>query len=274
MINQFMKIGDFAELSAIPRKNLIEYDKKRILMPAFIDSDNQYRYYSYRQLDTAMIIKMLRELDMPLKEIKEYIENRSPAEFIRLCENQKEKIQRRINGLRQMDMVLDAHISKTLTGMKINEQEIYQKECEEELIFIGNPLPPLTASIELWSYFHEFLGLCAEAEIPTGFPSGIVVAQNQLRPDKEQTVKYFYCKLPSEFKANRIKPAGLYVIGHDYQDYTFSNKYYEKLFDYIKSNSLTIIGDGYEFYLFDELSFLEPNRYLVQIAIPVKSNKV
>lgn len=82
MGNNHMKISEFAEVTGITRRNLLFYDKIGLLSPAKIDEYNKYRYYTDYQVDTASIINILREIGMPLKEIKEYLNGRSPENFI------------------------------------------------------------------------------------------------------------------------------------------------------------------------------------------------
>ncbi|MDO4583969.1 MAG: MerR family transcriptional regulator [Planctomycetia bacterium] len=271
-MKNLMRISKFAELSGIPRKNLIEYDKIGILKPVYSDVENRYRYYSYQQLEIAMLIKIFRELEIPLKEIKMYIEQRSPSKFMELCEEQKKKIEKKIERLYHLNMILEAHMKKTAEGIHVHSQEICQKTWEEERIFPGNPLPPLNEGMDLWNHYYDFLSLCETHHIPPGFPTGIVVCPEKMRDNSQTAAKCFYCKLPADFSCERmtIKPAGLYVVGHDSQSGSFSDQYYKKMFDYVERHFLTVIGDGYEFYLLDELSFLDPHKYLVQISIPVR----
>jgi DNA-binding transcriptional MerR regulator len=74
-----MKISEFAKVTGISRKNLIFYDKIGLLSPAMVDEQNNYRYYTYQQIDTVNVITVLREIGMPLKEIKAYLQERSPS---------------------------------------------------------------------------------------------------------------------------------------------------------------------------------------------------
>ena len=74
--------GTFAKLCGVPKKTLLYYDEIGLFQPDHI-AENGYRYYSYRQFEVLSVILALREIGMPLKEIKEYIDNRTPENMIR-----------------------------------------------------------------------------------------------------------------------------------------------------------------------------------------------
>ncbi|BAB07765.1 MerR family transcriptional regulator [Halalkalibacterium halodurans] len=79
--------GQFAKLMGVSKDTLFHYDKIGIFSPE-ITADNGYRYYSVYQSDVFYVITTLKELDMPLKEIKTYLEKRSPEELVLLLEKE------------------------------------------------------------------------------------------------------------------------------------------------------------------------------------------
>ncbi len=65
-----ISIGEFAKHSRLSPKALRLYDELGLLEPARVDDDSGYRYYSASQLDRAWLIAALRQLQIPLAEIK------------------------------------------------------------------------------------------------------------------------------------------------------------------------------------------------------------
>ena len=65
-----MSIGEFARRSRLSPKALRLYDELGLLEPARVDDDSGYRYYSATQVDRARLIAALRQLQIPLAEIK------------------------------------------------------------------------------------------------------------------------------------------------------------------------------------------------------------
>ena len=54
------------------------YDEIGLLKPAAV-RENGYRYYTYQQSSTLETILMLRELQVSIREIQEFLKNRSAA---------------------------------------------------------------------------------------------------------------------------------------------------------------------------------------------------
>jgi DNA-binding transcriptional MerR regulator len=65
-----MGIGEFARLSRLSPKALRLYDELGLLPPARIDLDSGYRWYASGQLDQARLVASLRQIGVPLAQIK------------------------------------------------------------------------------------------------------------------------------------------------------------------------------------------------------------
>jgi DNA-binding transcriptional MerR regulator len=64
-----ISIGRFAGLTGISANTLRRYDESGLLSPAFTDPFTGYRLYAIEQLDTGILIRLLRDLDVPLDEV-------------------------------------------------------------------------------------------------------------------------------------------------------------------------------------------------------------
>jgi DNA-binding transcriptional MerR regulator len=69
-----MSIGEFARRSRLSPKALRLYDELGLLEPARVDDDSGYRYYTASQLERAQLIAALRQLQIPLAEIKPIVD--------------------------------------------------------------------------------------------------------------------------------------------------------------------------------------------------------
>lgn len=74
--NNLFTIGQFAKLHEINKKTLMWYDEMGLLKPAVI-KENGYRYYSYYQSSLLETILLLRELNVSIPEIQNFLQNRS-----------------------------------------------------------------------------------------------------------------------------------------------------------------------------------------------------
>lgn len=65
-----LTIGEFATLSHLSVRTLRRYHEAGLLEPAAVDPFTGYRYYSAEQIPPAQVIRRLRDLDVPLAEVK------------------------------------------------------------------------------------------------------------------------------------------------------------------------------------------------------------
>jgi DNA-binding transcriptional MerR regulator len=65
-----LTVGDFSRITHLSVKTLRHYHQVGLLEPAQVDPDTGYRYYSGQQIPAAQVIRRLRELEMPVAEVK------------------------------------------------------------------------------------------------------------------------------------------------------------------------------------------------------------
>ncbi len=80
MDDDLLSIGRFARLSGLSVGALRHYDELDLLRPADIDRFTGYRRYRREQLESARTIARLRDLEVPLDEIREVLAMDDPAE--------------------------------------------------------------------------------------------------------------------------------------------------------------------------------------------------
>jgi len=73
-----LTIGEFATLSHLSVRTLRRYHETGLLEPAAVDPFTGYRYYSAEQIPPAQVIRRLRDLDVPLAEVKAILATADP----------------------------------------------------------------------------------------------------------------------------------------------------------------------------------------------------
>src|SRR5205807_5996223 len=63
-------IGDFSRMTHLSVKALRFYHDQGLLEPTRIDPASGYRYYDPGQVPVAQVIRRLRDLDMPLDQVR------------------------------------------------------------------------------------------------------------------------------------------------------------------------------------------------------------
>src|SRR5580693_1023376 len=65
-----LTVGDFSRATHLSVKTLRHYHQVGLLEPATVNPDTGYRYYAAGQIPTAQVIRRLRDLEMPVADVK------------------------------------------------------------------------------------------------------------------------------------------------------------------------------------------------------------
>lgn len=70
---RLLGIGEFAAATQLSLKALRLYDEQRLLRPAAVDAANGYRYYRHDQIAAGRLIRLLRDMDLPLAAVADIV---------------------------------------------------------------------------------------------------------------------------------------------------------------------------------------------------------
>ncbi|MER7244050.1 MerR family transcriptional regulator [Kribbella sp. NPDC000426] len=74
-----LTIGEFAVATHLSVRTLRRYHESELLVPSTVDRSSGYRYYTTDQIPSAQVIHRLRELDVPLAEVRKILATDDPA---------------------------------------------------------------------------------------------------------------------------------------------------------------------------------------------------
>lgn len=74
-----LTIGEFSRLTHLSVRTLRRYHEAALLEPAVVDETTGYRYYRVDQIPTAQVIHRLRELDVPLSDVRQILRTPDPG---------------------------------------------------------------------------------------------------------------------------------------------------------------------------------------------------
>lgn len=121
--NRLFKIGEVAKMYHVSMGTLRHYEKEGLLTPEYTDENTGYRYYGVRQLEVLNTIGYLRVLDMPLSEIRDFIQNRDVELIEEKLLNQKQIVSAKIRDLELISKKLD-HRLEFLRDASESELEV------------------------------------------------------------------------------------------------------------------------------------------------------
>nr|WP_207753806.1 MerR family transcriptional regulator [Pseudoflavonifractor phocaeensis] len=98
-VKEYYQIHELAKLFDLCPDTLRYYEEKGLLHPA--RGENRYRRYGIQDVCTLNIIRALRELDLPTRTIRDYLERRSVGETMALLDREEELLDRRMAELEE-----------------------------------------------------------------------------------------------------------------------------------------------------------------------------
>jgi DNA-binding transcriptional MerR regulator len=101
-MDDLLPIGRFARMTGLSVGALRHYDELDLLRPADVDLATGYRRYAPAQLEDARTIRVLRELEVPLDEIRAILGADDPAERRRLLAAHRARVEARTIRLQRV----------------------------------------------------------------------------------------------------------------------------------------------------------------------------
>lgn len=269
MSGLLFRTGEFAAICGVKKDTLLHYDQIGILKPEHTDS-NGYRYYSVKQLYTFDLISALKRLGMSLREIKFYLDARSPDSFLSLLKEQQRVLAEERKRLDSVALLLEETIHATQLAQSVPPGTIRLETCPEEY-YVAVEAPDyshydepqfLLRSRSLLHWAREHGSLV--------FPLGDIVTKESLSSGSF-VEDFYYCKISPDTETEEIltKPAGLYAVFYHKGNYDSLESAYETLVQWVLTKGYTIIGNLYEEDLLHFMSSADTNSYVMKISVQV-----
>ncbi len=266
-LDTYFTTGEFAKLCKVKKQTLFHYDDIGIFSPE-IKKENGYRYYSYNQLEQFQVISILKELDMPLKKIKDYLDNRSPNDLINLLEEQLLYVDKKMEDLIWMKDFLRTKVRLTQEALNIDIASIHTEELLDDEYLVTTPYNDTDDEKKIAQAVAEHFNYCHSLDVYSAYSIGGAIPTNQVPTQKYYNYSHFYTKLQKteRYAANDKRPKGTYaVIYHGGFDTIYDA--YWKLIEYMKDHKYTMGDYFYEDILLDELSMKGYENYVLKISV-------
>ncbi|MEK3886449.1 MerR family transcriptional regulator [Bacillus sp. FSL K6-3431] len=268
-LRKYFTTGEFAKICNVKKQTLFHYDEIGLLSPEY-KSEKGYRYYSYQQFDVFTVIELLKEVDMPLKEIKLFLNKKSPSELIELLKKKSLEIEKKIENLNRIRKIIDTKISLTEKALTIDYSKIRLEIQEEEQLILSSSILNCSDR-EFLKLVSQFIYFSNINKLYIGYPIGALLSKEKMIQGDYENYSFLYTKIIDNPEGTiiTIKPKGLYVIAYHIGSYKKVAHTYEKILTFIDENNLEIKSGAYEEYVLDEISVSGYDNYVTQIAIKV-----
>ena len=264
-----ISIGRFAGLTGISANTLRRYDETGLLSPALTDPFTGYRMYALEQLDVGILIRLLRDLDVPLDEVKSLMAAGGPDEMKTALAHHRERMVERHAELERIVARIDAAL----------EEERGLLPYELELV----ALPPLwivsCRTTTSRPRLDETLDRCLakiDGELAAGGASAagreLVLYHNPLQwyVGLDVEVCFAVDRAVAESLGGRRLSGGAALRTVYRGPWDDIWQAYSAMLARIARRGYEVSGPVREFYVVDERETDDPQRYLTEITWPVQ----
>ena len=271
MKDNYFSTGEFAKLCNVNKKTLFYYDEIGLFKPEIV-KENGYRYYSVYQLEVFDIIHTLRDLGVPLKQIKSFIDERNPKSVVKFFEYKTGEIENEIKQLRRKQEIMSNKIKIIKEAEKIrnNIDDLSIEEQDEEYLVLSKNIDKSKFPYDSEVYANH-LNYCYNQDLYIGYPLGFIKTIDDLYSENDYAYTYYYTKVNKNDGENIIKkPKGKYLVGYLNGSYIDIPGLYKKMLDYVKTHNLELIGHSYEEELINLIAVKDMNDYIIKVSMQIK----
>lgn len=154
-----MSIGEFARRSRLSAKALRLYDGLGLLPPARVDESSGYRFYEPGQLKQARLIAALRQLQVPLAEIKAIL----PLEPAEAAERVRE-FWAATDAEHAARRALAGYLIDELSGRRSVMYEVNTREIPDRMLLCAKR--HVAGEQAAWAFGKEFIALLRHYRLP------------------------------------------------------------------------------------------------------------
>lgn len=269
-------IGEMSKLFQIDIRTLRYYDEIHLFTPAYVDDATGYRYYSIEQFERLNTILYLKALNVPLKEIKQFIDQRDIHHILSLLKEQLRRTEEKIWEFQRIQQKINNRIeqieevSKAEELLKIREIQLPERKIImlKQRILKGDDLE---MPIRILENSHNLRSSIFLGQV--GLTISVTSLQERnfdeyyslflfVEPDTSTHIKSSVKTLPRQHYLT-IRFAGTHAD---------AAPYYEKLMAYASREGYSITDDALEITYIDYGITQDSSNFVTEIQIPVRKH--
>lgn len=264
--DRYLSCGEFAKTVGTTKHTLFHYDEIGLFQPELI-KENGYRCYSISQIDLFHVIELLKELNMPLKEIKAYLDNRDPKRFLALLKEENQLLDAHIRRLKEMKLWVNEQMRVIEEALSINVEEIQIMSFPKQYLYAA----PLSA-YDHYTLAKQISELIIKSKSGSFCsPYGIGASMKREAIEKkgygcyEQV--YFLMNHRPKRLSYTIREAGTYLCAYHVGSFDQAYRCYERLMQAVSKNGWRIDDRIYEDVLMDEIAVKGEDHYVLRLCV-------
>ncbi|ODA09230.1 MerR family transcriptional regulator [Paenibacillus polymyxa] len=266
-------IGEISKLFQIDIRTLRYYDSIHLFEPASVDEATGYRYYSIDQFERLNTILYLKALNIPLKEIKQFLDDRDVDHILALLKEQKRRTEEKILEFKQIQQRINKRIQQIEDVSKVEELfKIRETQLPERMIVMLKQTIGKSDNLEMSIRMLEknsnmkstiFLGQV-----------GLAISITNLRQRKfDEYDAIFLFVEPDKHQyseaAKKSLPQQKYLTIRFIGTHADASIYYKKLLKHAHEKGYALADDALEITYIDYGLTQDVSKFVTEIQIPV-----
>ncbi|HAQ40234.1 MAG TPA: MerR family transcriptional regulator [Clostridiales bacterium] len=267
-MKSYYKINEISNLYNIGKDSLRYYEEIGMLKPA--RDTNGYRLYSIQDIWKLNIIKDLRNLNMPMEVIKDYLENKTIENTLDILNEEITIINKKLDQLKVQKNTILSRIKSLKEDAAENEIEVIKEiDIDERKVIVLNDSFSRDEEADflikkLHKKHEDKLYLLGNNYV------GVTMDLVKIRDGVYNAYTSVFFVLESDDKSyDKVLPQGKYLSLSYRGPYEKTNKFIPLMMEYAQNNGYKVISDPIELYKIDvhETSIID--EYLTELQMQV-----
>ncbi|MCG8452936.1 MAG: MerR family transcriptional regulator [Spirochaetales bacterium] len=268
-----LSIGEMAAIHGIGMKTLRYYDEIGLFSPVSVHPETGYRYYAVEQFELLNMIKHLKSLGIPLKEIRNHVQQKSLENFIHLLKKEEQTTKKRIQELSSSLGRLNHRIKELEQTQDQHPLNVPHLLTIPQQYAVESPTSPRPGK-----QLEYALRALENSELPLGTVDlgrvALTLSVENFQKGHYQCYSSLLILLNEQATQNITTitlPGGLHLrMLFCSQNHEESPLYYQQLHDFMMEQDFIIHGPAIERVITNEWISHNPRDWRTEILIPIK----
>jgi DNA-binding transcriptional MerR regulator len=262
-----VSVGQFATMTHLSVKTLHHYHHVGLLEPVHVDPHTGYRYYSLDQLPTAQLIRRLRDLRMPVGDVRDVLVAQNTGERESLIEAHIDRLEAELDKTKAAVSSL-----RVLLTNAANHQPVQRRtESITPAVAITATVDP--AGIDGWwrAALHDVREAVRSGALDQTGPAGGLYDESLFQHESGQATVFIPVTAPREL--GRVEPilvpAAEVAVTTHHGSVADIDLAYAELGSYIAGQGLAVGPRIREYYLRDHTQTTDRDQWRTEVAWPI-----
>ncbi len=268
-MKNYYKINEISTLYDIGKDSLRYYEEIGMLKPE--RDTNGYRLYSIQDIWKLNIIKDLRNLNMPMEVIKDYLENKTLENTLDILNEEITIINKKIEQLKTQKNTIMSRMKSLKEDAAENKTEVIEAVDinERKVIVLNDSFSRDEEADFLIKKLHkkheDKLYLLGNNYV------GVTMDLNKVKENIYNSYTSVFFILDSEDRSyDKIIPKGRYLTLSYRGSYEKTKKFIPLMLEFAEDNNYKVVSDPVELYKIDIHETSVIDEYLTELQLQVE----